>query len=73
VALAFPGESALIAHKNRAAHLDLWRANELQLRTLGVKQVEIAGICTADHTQDLYSWRREDAKTGRFAAVISLV
>ncbi|MDL1929013.1 hypothetical protein FCG40_08485 [Fimbriimonadia bacterium ATM] len=37
-----------------------------------MKQIEIAGVCTADHTHDFYSWRREQARTGRFAALIAL-
>ena len=53
-------------------HFDLWKANERQLRAAGVEQIEIAGICTADHTDDFFSWRAENAKTGRFGAIISL-
>jgi purine-nucleoside/S-methyl-5'-thioadenosine phosphorylase / adenosine deaminase len=53
-------------------HFDLWQANARQLRDLGVEQIEIAGICTADHTNDFYSWRAEKAKTGRFGAMISI-
>jgi copper oxidase (laccase) domain-containing protein len=37
----------------------------------GVKQVEIAGICTATNLDDWYSHRGEKGRTGRFAAVIS--
>lgn len=69
---AFPDASALLPRQNGAAHLDLWQANAAQLRALGVEQLEIAGVCTADHTQDFYSWRRENARTGRFAAIIAL-
>ena len=55
-----------------SAHFDLWQANARQLRDLGVEQIEIAGICTADHTEDFYSWRAEKANTGRFGAIISI-
>ncbi len=72
VEAAFPDRKELVLHQNGSIHLDLWEANAQQLRDLGVGQVEIAGICTADHTEDLYSWRREQAHTGRFAALIAL-
>ena len=53
-------------------HFDLWKANAQQLATIGVEQIEIAGICTADHTNDFYSWRAENGKTGRFGAIMAL-
>ena len=72
VEAVFPDTKELLVHANGSIHLDLWEANAQQLRDLGVGQIEVAGICTADHTQDLYSWRREQAQTGRFAALIAL-
>lgn len=69
---AYPDTFDLLIHQNGAAHLNLWQANAAQLRALGVGQIEIAEICTADHTHDFYSWRREQAHTGRFAAIIAL-
>lgn len=69
---AFPETFELLLRQNGSVHLDLWQANAAQLRALGVKQIEIAGVCTADHTHDFYSWRREQAHTGRFAALIAL-
>lgn len=72
VETAFPETSALLLHQNGATHLDLWQANALQLRALGVQDIEIAAVCTADHTHDFYSWRRENATTGRFAALLAL-
>lgn len=69
---AFPDTAQLLLQQNGALHLDLWQANAHQLRELGLKQIEIANICTADHTNDFYSWRRETAQTGRFGALISL-
>jgi len=55
-----------------SAYLNLWAANELDLRRNGVNHVEVAGICTACHTDEFYSHRAEQGKTGRFAGVISL-
>ena len=72
VETAFPETSELLLRRNGTTHLDLWQANATQLRALGVREIEIAGVCTADHTHDFYSWRRENAATGRFAALIAL-
>jgi polyphenol oxidase len=69
---AYPDAYELLLHENGSTRLNLWQANAAQLRSLGVEQIEIAGVCTADHTNDFYSWRRENAKTGRFAALIAL-
>lgn len=54
------------------AYLDLWAANALDLRRAGVEQIDIAGICTATHSDDWFSHRAERGMTGRFGAVISL-
>lgn len=70
---SFPETHELLLSKNGSTHLNLWQANAVQLQALGVKHIEIAGVCTADHTQDFYSWRREQANTGRFAALIGLL
>ncbi len=69
---AFPHSGAQLLSNTRSVQLDLWEANALQLRALGVRQIEIAGICTANHTHDFYSWRGEHAHTGRFGALIAL-
>jgi hypothetical protein len=53
-------------------YLDLWAANRVQLRTAGIEQIEVAGICTACHTEDWFSHRAEKGKTGRFGALIAL-
>lgn len=51
---------------------DLWEANRLILEQEGVKQVELSGLCTACHTEDWYSHRSENGRTGRFGALIAL-
>jgi YfiH family protein len=68
---AFDDSDALLIPRNGAVHLDLWQANARQLHELGVENVEVAGLCTAERTDEFYSWRRENARTGRFAAVIA--
>lgn len=54
------------------AYLDLWAANKLDLQRAGVEQIEVAGICTAEHTDEFFSHRAEKGRTGRFGAVLSL-
>jgi len=54
------------------AYLDLWAANRLDLQRMGVEQIEVAGICTAQHNDEWFSHRAEKGRTGRFGAVISL-
>ena len=53
-------------------HLDLWCANEYQLRRAGVSKIENSEICTACNYEDWFSHRQENGKTGRFGAIISL-
>ncbi|MCC6803404.1 MAG: peptidoglycan editing factor PgeF [Anaerolineae bacterium] len=55
-----------------SAYLDLWAANRRDLERAGVGQIEIAGISTADHTDEFFSHRAEQGRTGRFGAVLSL-
>jgi YfiH family protein len=73
VRAAFRGAPSLLhMQDDGTTHLDLWEANAQQLRALGVEQIEIAGLCTADRTDEFYSWRAERANTGRFGAIIAL-
>lgn len=53
-------------------HLDLWSANREQLEILGVRQIEVAGLCTACHVVDWFSHRQEKGKTGRFGALMAI-
>ena len=64
----------LLRPSDRAGHayLDLWEANARQLRDAGVGTVEVAGLCTACHTDIFFSHRGEQGRTGRFGAVIML-
>ena len=54
------------------AYLDLWVANKLDLQRVGVEQIEVASICTAQNTDEFFSHRAEKGRTGRFGAVLSL-
>lgn len=51
---------------------DLWKANRMILEQVGVRHIEVSGICTACHTQDWFSHRAESGRTGRFGALIGL-
>ncbi len=55
-----------------SAYLDLWAANRRALERAGVRQIEVAGLCTATHIDEFYSHRAEAGRTGRFGAVIAL-
>ena len=70
---AFSGSDMLLpSHPGGRRHLDLWTANWRWLSGCGVQQIELSQICTACHTEDFYSHRAENGKTGHFAAVMSL-
>jgi len=62
----------IIQTKNGNTHLDLWKANALQLKNAGVDQVQVSGVCTACHLEDWFSHRAEKGRTGRFGALMSM-
>ena len=62
-----------IAEDNGKRFFNLWAANRYWLENSGVHQVEVAGLCTACHTEDWFSHRAEKGRTGRFGALIGLV
>lgn len=53
-------------------YFDLWTANRLDLERAGIEQIEVAGLCTAQRTDEFFSHRAENGRTGRFGAVLSL-
>ncbi len=62
----------LYPRPDSAIHLDLWMANRQQLERAGVRQVEVAGVCTACHTEEFFSHRAERGVTGRFGVIAVL-
>lgn len=57
---------------NGKTHFNLWKANQLNLIREGVVSIETSEICTACGTEDWYSHRAENGKTGRFGALLAL-
>lgn len=55
-------------------HIDLWKANAIQLQAFGVpyNQIQIAGICTYKQHEDFFSARRLGIKSGRILSGILL-
>lgn len=73
VRAVFGAESEILLEpRGDRFHLDLWKANLLQLRETGVNHIETAEICTACNPDDWYSHRAEKGRTGRFGALIGL-
>jgi YfiH family protein len=68
------GEQAnnLLLNLDGAWQFDLWAANQLILKQSGVVKIEVAGLCTACHTDDWFSHRAEHGVTGRFGVLIAL-
>lgn len=52
--------------------VDLKKLNAQQLIEAGVSEIDTLEICTSCNTDSFYSYRAENAKTGRHAAIASL-
>ncbi|MDH6356226.1 peptidoglycan editing factor PgeF [Parabacteroides sp. PF5-9] len=66
-------QSILSRHpKTQKAHIDLWKANRLQLEEAGVpfKQIEMACLCTVCQQEDFFSARRSGLLSGRMLSGI---
>ncbi|NMC45474.1 MAG: peptidoglycan editing factor PgeF [Chloroflexi bacterium] len=74
VRASFRDHQDVVLRQEKGGHLyfDLWQANKILLEKKGLKNIEVAGICTACDMQHWYSHRGEHGNTGRFAAVITL-
>ncbi len=72
---AFPQfADEIVSEQNGRIHLDLWKANRLQLEESGLMphHIDEAGVCTACHARTFFSYRAEGPKTGRIAAVMAI-
>ena len=73
VKAAFSEEASdFLEERDSKIYFDLWRTNRVILEKAGIQQIQVAGLCTACHTEDWYSHRAEQGKTGRFGALIAL-
>jgi len=65
-------EGILLQTSDGKIFLNLWEANRRILLETGVRNIELAEICTACHTDTWFSHRAENGKTGRFGALLAL-
>jgi len=72
VARACPPDADIVHRRDGALYLDLPGAVRAQLRAAGVEQVETSGLCTACSTEEWFSHRAENGRTGRFGVVVML-
>ena len=73
VAPACPPQTPIIHRQpDGSLQLDLNAAVTAQLRASGVADIEDAQLCTASNTDDWFSHRAENGRTGRFGMVIGL-
>ncbi len=73
VARACPAGTQVVVRQNGSLHLDLPGAVRAQLLAAGVGEVEMSGICTACHTDEWFSHRAENGRTGRFGMLAMLL
>lgn len=67
-----PAAKDFIHSVNGNVYLNLWESNRWLLEQAGVGEIENAHICTACHTEDWFSHRAENGKTGRFGVLLGL-
>lgn len=72
VAEACPEGANVVQKGDGTLYLDLPGAVQAQLRAAGVEQIEMADLCTACDTEEWFSHRAEQGRTGRFGALAML-
>lgn len=72
IAAACPPGALIAAQRAGEWYLDLPGALAAQLRAAGVEQIALSHLCTASHTDEWYSHRAEQGKTGRFGVFVML-
>jgi copper oxidase (laccase) domain-containing protein len=65
-------EKLLPRNGNQRRHFDLWSANRRWLEEAGVRQIEVAEVCTACHVDEFFSYRGGKGRTGHFGALMAL-
>jgi YfiH family protein len=69
---ALPNWRHVLKQEGTSWRFDLPAANAQQLAAAGVSQIEQAGICTCCRSDEFYSHRAENGRTGRFAVLAYL-
>jgi copper oxidase (laccase) domain-containing protein len=70
---AFPNEAGLLRQQPDGRwHFDLPAAVRRQLQRSGVVQVEDSGLCTSCHSDEFFSHRADQGRSGRFAVLLGL-
>lgn len=69
---AFSDTNGILMERDNNLFLDLWAANYQTLYETGVRNIQVAGVCTACDTNEWFSHRAEKGSTGRFGAMIAL-
>lgn len=72
IAASLPAGTQVAEQRDGQWYVDLPKAVALQLRASGVERVAQSGLCTFSHTEEWYSHRGEDGRTGRFGVVVML-
>lgn len=62
----------LVHRREDGLYLDLPGVVRARLESLGVRQIEMSGICTACRTDEWFSHRAEGGRTGRFGVLVML-
>jgi YfiH family protein len=63
---------SILSKKEGQIHLDLPLACHRMLKRIGVKNIEMSEICTAENLDYWFSHRAENGTTGRFGALLAL-
>jgi len=65
-------DQILVRQDNGRYHIDLWKANQIQMVRMGIpeNQIEIAGQCTYQNPDKYFSARRDGIATGRMVSGI---
>ncbi len=72
---AFPNDAnTIIKPFQQKWKLDLWAANRIQLEDVGIlaENIDMADTCTACNSDVFFSYRADQGKTGRIAAMLCL-
>ncbi|WP_352418491.1 peptidoglycan editing factor PgeF [Proteiniborus sp.] len=68
-------EEVLLKESTDVWKLDLWKANQNILEENGIlsRNITVSGLCTSCYNEKFFSYRKENGRTGRMAALIQLV